>query len=366
MSDTRREDLRRLREGARASRHRIVYRWDLDKTYLRTEFDTLKDLIKTAFETASDKRTVPGAAALMREIRATDPLGIYIVSGSPEQLRRVLEAKLKLDGIRWDRFVLKPQLKNILRGRFRFIKDQVGYKLAALLETRRELPSDTYEYMFGDDAEADAFIYSLYSDLCTGHVAVGELVSVLEQAGVYPDVLPRIVRSAELCPRGGGAQRVFIHLDRVSLPDVFSEFGPRVVPFFNYLQPALILMNEGILDPLAVLRVSADLVIHQGFTADALVASYRDLVARRHLGGRVAKVLGQFALDVDESLLATTGRTIRRFGEELLADPLVDVEEPSELAGSSLDYVALFPKERARALAAKVRSTGRDRGGWNT
>lgn len=29
-----------------------IARWDLDKTYLRTEFDTLRDLVKTALERA--------------------------------------------------------------------------------------------------------------------------------------------------------------------------------------------------------------------------------------------------------------------------------------------------------------------------
>src|SRR5690606_18196698 len=123
-------------------RGRLVYRCDLDKTYLRTEFDTVRDLVRTAFESAAQKRTVPGAAALLREIRATEPRGIYIVSGSPEQLRRVLEAKLRLDGIRWDSLTLKPQLGALLRGRFRFLKDQVGYKLGSLLETRAELPAE--------------------------------------------------------------------------------------------------------------------------------------------------------------------------------------------------------------------------------
>ena len=47
-------------------RHRLVYRWDLDKTYLRTEFDTVRDVLRTAFEKPHDKRTVPGAAALLR------------------------------------------------------------------------------------------------------------------------------------------------------------------------------------------------------------------------------------------------------------------------------------------------------------
>ena len=47
-----------------------IFRWDLDKTYLRTEFDTWIDLMRTAIERPERKRTVPGAAALMRELRA--------------------------------------------------------------------------------------------------------------------------------------------------------------------------------------------------------------------------------------------------------------------------------------------------------
>ena len=46
-----------------------VYRWDLDKTYLRTDFDSFRELIKTAFEKPEDKRSVPGASALLRELR---------------------------------------------------------------------------------------------------------------------------------------------------------------------------------------------------------------------------------------------------------------------------------------------------------
>ena len=251
------DDARALRPARRVDRHRLVYRWDLDKTYLRTEFDTVKDLLRTAFETAQDKRTVPGAAALLREIRGSDPFGIYIVSGSPTQLRKVLEAKLRLDGIRWDGFVLKPQASNILRGRFRFVKDQVGYKLAALLESRRDMPGDTREYLFGDDAEADAFIYSMFADLSTGLVDTSVLAPVLEQAGVYPDVVPQIIRLAERMPRGGGAERIFIHLDRVCAPSAFEDFGTRVVPFYNYFQPAVLLMQDAVLDPLSVLRVGA-------------------------------------------------------------------------------------------------------------
>ena len=104
-----------------------IARWDLDKTYLRTEFDTFRDLVRTAFERADEKRTNPGAATLLREmVRAG--VAVHILSGSPEQMRRRLEDKLRLDGITWESFTLKPNLENLLRLRFRAVKDQLGYK----------------------------------------------------------------------------------------------------------------------------------------------------------------------------------------------------------------------------------------------
>jgi hypothetical protein len=336
----------------------LVYRWDLDKTYLRTEFDTVRDLLRLAFESAADKKTVPGAAALLREIRASDPGGIYIVSGSPEQMRRVLEAKLRLDGVRWDGLVLKPQLQNILRGRFRFVKDQVGYKLASLLDTRASFRPGTLEYMFGDDAEADAFIYSLYADLCAGRVGVPVLMQVLEQAGVYPDVLPRIVRLAERIPRGGGAVRIFIHLDRVSSPEAFTAFGRRVCPFYNYFQPACVLLEHGAITPLGALRVGAELVIHHGFTADALAASYLDLVARRQVGRAGADVLlGALAI-LDDSVLSSTAPVLRAMGR------LLDAECPGDARAAvvevpDIDWVEVFSRDRVRARTAKLRTLGR-------
>ena len=335
-----------------------MYRWDLDKTYLRTEFDTVRDLVKTAFESAKQKRTVPGAAALLRELRATEPLGIYIVSGSPEQLRRVLEAKLRLDGIRWDSFTLKPQLRNLLRGRFRFLRDQVAYKLGALLETRASLPHEIEEYLFGDDAEADAFIYSIYADICAGRVKNEILMEVLRRAGVYEDELPRLVRLASRLPRYDTGKRIFIHLDRVSAPDGFVEYGPRVCPFYNYLQPALVLLEDGALGPLSVVRVAAELVIHHAFTPDALVASYLDLVERGHAGVKPARALIEAIDALEESHFATTYPVLRAFGDQLsdaaraLADrPAHDLLE--------IDYVSLFTRDKDRARRAKERLTGR-------
>ena len=87
----------------------FIARWDLDKTYLRTDFDTLRDLVRTAIERPDQKRTVPGAAALMRELSDAG-VAIHILSGSPEQLRGRLVDKLRLDGVRFESLTLKPNL----------------------------------------------------------------------------------------------------------------------------------------------------------------------------------------------------------------------------------------------------------------
>src|SRR6187402_296170 len=186
-----------LAPGERVPRH--TFRWDLDKTYLRTEFDSLRDLAKSAIETAADKRAYPGATALLRALRQ-DGHRICIVSGSPTQMRQVLAAKLTLDGVEYDEFVLKNNLKNILRGRFRALRAQIPYKLPAMLRSRIGAAADA-ETLFGDDAEADAIIYCLYADLVAGRVSIADLERVLVAARTYDDDVNRILELARRVPK---------------------------------------------------------------------------------------------------------------------------------------------------------------------
>ncbi|MEM7433861.1 MAG: phosphatase domain-containing protein [Myxococcota bacterium] len=333
----------------------VVYRWDLDKTYLRTEFDTLRDLVRTAFEPASRKRAYPGASTLLREIRGTEPAAIYILSGSPEQMRSVLEAKLRLDGIRWDGFTLKPSLRNLVRGRFRFLRDQLSYKLTALLRSRTNVDPTTDEVLFGDDAEGDAFIYSLYADIAAGRVSREVLMEVAEEAHVYPDDIPQIVRIAARVPRRDAVRRIFIHLERVSSTAGFEDFGLRVCPFYNYFQPALILLEDGALDADAVLRVGADLVVAHTFNPEVLGASFDDLCRRGYLSKRVVDRISVGADNIDPATFGRASGPLRalvrsmeeakpRLPEEVRVDP------------TRVEYPALFRKDRARARAAKRRA----------
>ena len=227
-----------------------IARWDLDKTYLRTEFDSLRDLVKTALERPDQKRTNPGASTLLREmVRAG--IRVHILSGSPEQMRRNLEDKLRLDGILWDSLTLKPNLQNLLRLRFRAVRDQLGYKLPALLRARASMNESgeaegvCKETLFGDDAEADAFVYSLYADLLAGRVDDDVIMRVLQRGRVYDDVVAEAMDAARTLDHADIVERILIHLEAQTPPDDFRIYGSRVVPFYNYLQAAFVLFEDG-------------------------------------------------------------------------------------------------------------------------
>ncbi len=272
------------------TRPQHVYRWDLDKTYLRTDFDSLRQLLRTAFESADRKRAVPGAAQLLKELRRRGETRLSFISGSPKQMRKVLMQKLALDGIEFDEFILKPNLRNLLTGRFRALREQVGYKLPALLTGRSGLPRETMETCFGDDAEADGFIYSLYGDLLAGRVEPSILDQILEVAGCYPDDVDRTralvatIQSAAAPPDPPEpVQRIFIHLDRRSPTSRFDRYGARLVPIFNYFQAALVLVEDRQLDSGALLRIVGEMTDLFAYSTDALRNSLQELVRRGRL-----------------------------------------------------------------------------------
>jgi hypothetical protein len=264
-------------------RPRHTFRWDLDKTYLRTEFDSLADLAKSAFETAADKHAFPGATALLRALRSAEHR-ICIVSGSPTQMRQVLAAKLALDGVYYDEFVLKNNLKNILRGRFRALRAQIPYKLPAMLRSRIAAAADA-ETLFGDDAEADAIIYCLYADLVAGRVSQTDLERVLIASRAYDDDAQHCLDLAHAVPKGPAVRRMFIHLDRRSPPLGFRRFGPRLVPVYNYFQAALVLYEDKVLSARQVIFVALEMLDSGQYELGHLATSVQDVVRR----GRITR-----------------------------------------------------------------------------
>ncbi len=332
----------------------FIARWDLDKTYLRTDFDTPGELFRTAFERPDQKRSVPGAAALLREFGKAGA-HIHILSGSPRQMRKNLEEKLRIDRVRWDSLTLKPNVSNILRLRFKATRDQLGYKLPELLKERvaaQDLDSDPPpEVLVGDDAEADAFVYSLYADICSGSVSDAELVRVFRAGDVYQDRIDIAERALHEMRRGPTVRRILIHLDRQSPPSSFERYGDRVVPFYNYFQAALLMVDDGFIEPVAALRVASTFVQRFRFDADALARSFVEL-GRRHalseeLPGRLQADLERYAPEIgahDE--LAATLAAIKHTA----ARPHV------EYTPAAMDYIALAREHRGgRNRAARAR-----------
>lgn len=336
-----------LKPGEKPPRH--TFRWDLDKTYLRTEFDSLRDLAKSAIETAADKQAFPGATALLRALRQ-EGNRICIVSGSPTQMRQVLAAKLALDGVEYDEFVLKNNLKNILRGRFRALRAQIPYKLPAMLASRIAAPGEA-ETLFGDDAEADAVIYCLYADVVAGVVSLQDLERVLIASRAYEDDAARCLELARLVPKAPIVRRMFIHLDRRSPPMGFRRFGPRLVPVFNYFQAALVLYSDKVLTARQVIFVALEMLDSGQYELGHLATSVQDVIRRGRITRDKALELvaesseaatsgalsGRSDLPPFEQIAAAFRERVRELGNQPFTEPTPDEEV--------LDYVRLVDEE---------------------
>jgi hypothetical protein len=336
-----------------------VFRWDLDKTYLRTEFDTLRDLLRSAMETAQDKQAYPGAPALLRSLRQSPEHRICLISGSPAQMRKVLAAKLALDGVEYDEFVLKNNLRNLGRLRLRALRAQVPYKLPALLESRLGLLGTPPETLFGDDAEADAIIYCLYADILSGVVTAGELQRVMAAARAYDDQTERTLALAERVRRGDAVGRILIHLDRRSPTAGFAPFGRRLVPIYNYFQAALVLYGDRVLTAQQVLFVAREMLESPEHEIPTLANSLQDLLRRGRLPRSVALEL---SAEIEQAAAGAADRDSRREAEGVAAafrdrvrqlGGAPPLEHPE--ADPRLDYVELVDAEYQGRRGSKRR-----------
>ncbi|MBX2803063.1 MAG: hypothetical protein KTR31_35605 [Myxococcales bacterium] len=236
-----------------------TYRWDLDRTYLETEIHSMRGLVRAAMEQASSKRTVPGAGALIRGLLAADPEAqLFVLSGSPQQMRSVLEEKLALDGVRVDRFILKDNLGNLTRGRLRAVRGQVGYKLPHLLADRANATRVATETLFGDDSETDAVIYAVYASVVAGALSADDVGRFLERGGAYPDAIEQSLASMATLENtpAPSVEDIFIRVDRGLPMRLFKLLGPLVKPVFSWWQAAAVLALRERLTPNALGHVT--------------------------------------------------------------------------------------------------------------
>lgn len=258
--------------------------WDIDKTYLDTRFSSWRGLLAIPFEVAIDKQSVPGAVPLLRALRrgpeaqpSLTPL--YFVSGSPPQLRRIVEKKMTLDGVQYDGITFKDQLGLVLARRPKDVKRQIGYKLAALLGYRTQLPDGARWLMFGDDVESDAEVFGLFGEVCAG-LRGPALQARLNNAAVHAEDAAIIMDLVHEMPvTADPVERIYIHLTAGRDPESFSD--PRVVPCRSYIQTVLALARDEVVAPTAIGAVAKALRRRQ-IPETTIAVHLQD--ARRRLG----------------------------------------------------------------------------------
>jgi hypothetical protein len=249
---------------------------DIDKTYLETEFETVADLARTALEEAEDKVTVFGAADVLMAARwagaSPAPNGLHFVSSSPPQLRRKLEAKLRLDGLDWTSDTFKNQAYNIRKRRLGFLRHHVVYKSHAILNVATTRGHGGNYVMIGDNAESDPVVYTGVARLIKGVMDPSRFHAHLVDAGAQPEELGQIMPVAEKAHGIGDVAAIFIRKvpGPRGLRPIFQMPGawPHIQVFRNFFEVALGMMDAKVLPPLSSLLVEIAGAVHNSsFTA---------------------------------------------------------------------------------------------------
>ncbi len=343
--------LRRSKLAAPNRSRAIVFRWDLDKTYLKSDFDSLRELMRVPFEKPQDKVAVPGVAPLIRSLRdaaaqSGREVRIYFISASPPQIAKAIKQKLALDGVEYDGIVFKNQLQHLVRGRFRNLREQVGFKLTELLKSRPAMPAASREVLFGDDWESDPIIYSLYADLLAGHIAADELGGILQAIGVDAKLIVEAQERAAAAQRGDVVEKIYINLERRTPPTTFRCFGPRLVPTFNYFQTAVCLFQDGYLSLPAVTQVAEALAGNAGYTPAGLTNSLADIMRRGHLQSATMIAVREY-LHARGLMPGAAPRSIARSWWQRLWRSLHPAHPPRAAAQAVIDYRDLVQQWRA-------------------
>jgi hypothetical protein len=254
-----------------------VFISDIDKTYLATQIDTLSGLIRAAFETAERKTNIPGFSVILRACRrgaGEQPLKnpLFFVSASPPQMEAKLAAKMELDGVENDGIIFKDQFEHVRTGRFKKLKEQIGFKLSALLALWQRLPKRSKLVLFGDDSESDAVIYSLFTEIVAKNIEGKQLSELLSYLGVFREEALKVGWfSRNLREAAYPVQAAFINLETGSQPGYYSRFGSFIHASENSMQVAVSLFEQGLIREQAVRSVGREMILYYDFnTADLL------------------------------------------------------------------------------------------------
>jgi len=262
----------------------FIFVWDLDKTYLDTDFGGFRKMIKIVFEKAIKKLNVPGTDELVRSLaKCNSPFPIFFISASPPQMQEKIYEKWMHDRIQPYGFYSKDNLKNLRIGRWARLTNHIGFKIQALMELRLLISTSTKMICWGDDSESDATIYSLFSDICSHKLTDKETSALLKEFNVLPDQIKLILELRDQKDNFDPVHRVYINLAVDTDPEYYRKYGRRLMAVENSFEVALDLFQRGFLDLEGVRRVAQSLVDSYGFKPFQFEEAYELLVKRSRL-----------------------------------------------------------------------------------
>lgn len=285
----------------------LVYTCDVDKTYLDTDFRSMKGLASIPFEWAEDKQTVAGMAPVLREMRfgagpESGQTPFYFLTASPPFLTKALYRKMLLDSVQCDGMTCKDWKKILLiRRRPAWLKHQLPYKLCALMNQRTQLPSQAKEILIGDDMESDALAYAIYADLVSGKLEEEGLLSLLGREGLESEEIDEVLAAYEAvcsCPVGDWVEKIYIYLELKTPPEAFNRFGDDLVPCLSPFQMAVHLTLAGRTRRRAALQSARDLIKRGRATGESIAEQLSEGVRR---GIFPATELGDLAAALTEA-----------------------------------------------------------------
>ncbi len=225
---------------------------DVDKTYLNTDFESLRGLVWIPFEVAVDKVTIDRMNFIYQGLRYGSGdrpsfLPLIFITASPPFIYRALTTKMLRDGVEYDAVVMKDQMTLTKQLQFTQLKSQVTYKLFALFHLLKHLGGGKYSLLlFGDDTESDLHIYLLFKKIVEEHPPVFKVADLLLEGGVdisYLEGLLRIIRDVDVDVK---VKYIFIYLTKKEF--IPGGSFPPVIQYISSSQLAIFLKRKKLIN----------------------------------------------------------------------------------------------------------------------
>jgi len=278
-----------------------VFVWDLDKTYLDTRIDSLGGLIGAIIERSWSKKNIPASNIVLRQLqerwsenKGAKNFPIFFITASPQQMEERIREKLLFDGVFPAGCYFKNNLRNLKPSRWWRLRKHIGYKISALLHLRCKLPENIEQVLWGDDSEADAIIYNLYSDICSRRILEPELRALLKKFGLAQDNIELICELSKMAPESDPVKKIYINLAIDTDHDFYLKFGRRTVATYNTFQVALDLFQDHRLNLSDVDLVFDEMVKKYGFSHEELVKSFIEFTKRPQIGEKTYQAVANW------------------------------------------------------------------------